>query len=502
MSDQPGPPDPDHNDDENRPDDARGEQPGDDRNRGEDSEAAQRESLEALFQQFGASGDLSQLVAQVQQMLGQMGLGAPGAGGAMANPGGGIGFRMPGTQPPGAVGEDGVNWQLVRDVARKTAASQGEDPTPGRQRREQVADAVRLAQSWLDEATALPASSPQAQAWSRAEWIEKTLEVWQRLVSPVASSMADAMAETMSLPADAPEAQMLAGMEQMLKPMLRTSGAHMFGLQAGQSIGRLAGAVLGGTDNGLPLLPSSEVALLPANIEAFADGLESGADDVVIYLALREAARQRLFAHAAWLGPQVLALVEAYAREITIDTSRLEELMGSTGGALDSETLQRIAEQLQDNSLFTPARTPEQERILERLETLLALVEGWVDDVVEVAAERWLPQAGALAETMRRRRGAGGPAEDTLATLVGLELRPRRVREAAQLWQVLRQRSGADAREAAWTHPDLLPSTADLADPLGYTPGGQAAESGDDLDAELAKLLDSDDEPGSDAEDR
>lgn len=457
----------------------------------------------AMFGQLGG-GDFSQLMQQVQQALSQLGLGQFGAGqfGAAAESGNRIGFQAPNASATAAGTADGVNWNVVRDVARKAAAAQGSDPTPTRAQQEAVADAVRLAQSWLDGATELPASSAAARAWSRAEWIEKTISVWQRLVDPVATNMASAMADTMTF-GDGPEAQMLAGMEQMLKPMLRTSGSQMFGMQAGQGIGAVAGDILSGTDNGLPLLDASTIALVPSNIDAFADGLDGDTDDLLIYLALREAARQRLFAHATWLRPQVLALIEEYAKQITIDTSRLEELMGSAGG-LDPESLQKIARQLQDNTLFVPARTPDQERILERLETLLALVEGWVDDVVATVAEKWLPNAEALAELIRRRRGAGGPAEETLTQLVGLELRPRKVREAAKLWQVLRQRSGAQAREAAWTHPDLLPSSEDLADPLGYAPGGD--DEGDDFDAALYSLLDGDtgsgpDEPDSDADD-
>jgi hypothetical protein len=42
-----------------------------------------------------------------------------------------------------------------------------------------------------------------------------------------------------------------------------------------------------------------------------------------------------------------------------------------------------------------------------------------------------------------------------------------------------------------WNHPDLVPTAADLDDPLGYVSGDRQdpSEGGDDLDAELEKLL-------------
>jgi putative hydrolase len=105
---------------------------------------------------------------------------------------------------------------------------------------------------------------------------------------------------------------------------------------------------------------------------------------------------------------------------------------------------------------------------LRRLETLLALVEGWVDAVVAAAAGDRMAGAEALREASRRRRASGGPAEQTFATLVGLELRPRRLREAAALWWGVTEKHGVAGRDAIWSHPDLLPSADDLDDPLGF----------------------------------
>ncbi len=148
-------------------------------------------------------------------------------------------------------------------------------------------------------------------------------------------------------------------------------------------------------------------------------------------------------------------------------------------------------------SLFAPQVTDEQREVLERLETLLALVEGWVDEVVAQVAGPRMPVADALTETLRRRRATGGPAESALKSLVGLELRPRRTRDAANLWAATRAARGAEARDAAWDHPDLLPTAADLADPLGFAAEGHSAAAPDDLDAELARLLDEEGRSGS-----
>jgi putative hydrolase len=317
------------------------------------------------------------------------------------------------------------------------------------------------------------------------EWVEQTLPAWSALIDPLAEKVVAAM--TSALPAEAVAA---AG---PIAGVMGRMGGLMFGAQVGQALGRLAGEVLTSTDVGLPLAPAGAGVLVPQNVEAFAEGLDRPADEVRLFVALREAASQRLFAHVPWLRQQLHDAVHAYARGITIDREAIErgitEAMGSMEGGLDPsdpEALQQILPMLE------PEETPEQQMALRRLETLLALVEGWVDTVVAAAAADRLPGHGALAETMRRRRATGGPAEQTFATLVGLQLRPRRLRDAATAWGAMGAQHGSAARDRLWSHPDLLPTSEDLDEPLDFV-GRQGA----DLDDELAALTDRDEGTGT-----
>ena len=366
-----------------------------------------------------------------------------------------------------------VNWDLARQTARQSAAVGG-DRFVGEAESREVADAVRLAELWLDEVTSLPAGTSGAVAWSRAQWVEETMPAWRALVDPVAGTVVSAMgaALTGSLPEEMRgQAAALTG---PLQQMMGSMGGAMFGAQVGQAVGQLAGEVVSSTDVGLPLGPANRAVLVPANVAAFGEGLGLPADQVRLYLALREAAHQRLYAHVPWLRSRVVAAVDDYARGITVDVESLQRQFEERLGGIDPSdpsSLQGL-EQALSEGFFTPANTPEQERALARLETLLALVEGWVDEVVDTAARDRLPSAGALRETVRRRRASGGPAEQTFAALVGLELRPRRLREAARLWSELGAARGTEGRDAVWQHPDLLPNAEDLDDPTGFVQAG------------------------------
>src|SRR6516225_2686236 len=372
-----------------------------------------------------------------------------------------------------------VNWDLAKNVARHAVAAEG-DPSVLDVDRHKIVDALRLADLWLDEVTGFSTGVRIAQAWSRSEWVEATLPVWSKLCDPIADRAVDAMGGMLTedpaelgsgLPPEMGEAlkAISGGLGGLggLGGMMRRIGGMMVGRQTGAAVGALAREVVSSTDIGLPLGPEGTAALLPAGVAAFGAGLSVDLDQVRLFLALREAAHHRLFSHVPWLRAHLLSAVEDYARGITIDASQLRDAMPQ----IDPANPEAIQEALSGAALFQPEDTPQQKAALNRLETALALVEGWVDTVVDAASRDRLPQAGALAEAVRRRRATGGPAEHTFATLVGLELRPRRSREASLIWRGLTDARGYEARDALWAHPDLLPTEEDFDDPEGFVRG-------------------------------
>ena len=388
--------------------------------------------------------------------------------------------------------EGPVSWTTAERVARETLAAAG-DPFPDGGDRSRVVDAVRLADHWLDEHTAFPALAAEPEAWSRSEWLTHTLPVWHRIIEPVAASVSTAMGgmlpgDVSALPEGVPPE--LATMMGPLLGMARRMGSMMFGLQVGQGLAALASEVLGAGDVGIPLVDDGphahRAALIPANIAEFGDGLGVPLDDVRLYLALRESAQQRLFAGVPWLRARLIGAVEEYASGVHVDQSRIEEAMRD----VDPQNPEALQEVLA-SGVFEPQNTPEQEAALARLETLLALVEGWVDAVVASAAGQRMPTAEALRETVRRRRAIGGPAEKTLATLVGLEMRPRRLRDAAALWELAGEQRGLAERDALWGHPDLLPTSADLDDPAAFLERSAVLDLGT-IESELGEDLDGD----------
>lgn len=377
-----------------------------------------------------------------------------------------------------APSEGPVNWQLAKDNARRVAATDS-DPSVLPAQAKEVDEALRLAQLWLDPVTEFASIPALGRAWSRAEWVEATMDSWKRLTEPVAVSISQALSNAISTQLPEEMKAMMGGASSMLTNM----GGAMFAIQLGQAVGALSKEVVSSTDIGLPLAGGT-MALLPANVAKFGEGLDIPETEIRLYLAVREAAHARLFTHAPWLAGHLFGTIDSYARGIHIDISKIEEVARD----LDPSNPESIQEAL-SGGVFQPERTAAQDAALERLETALALVEGWVDEVTAAATVN-LPSAAALREMIRRRRASGGPAEHTFSSLVGLELRPRRLRDAATLWSQLREERGIEGRDAVWEHPDLMPTAKDLDDPKGFSKRRELLDASDsDVDAALERLL-------------
>lgn len=395
-----------------------------------------------------------------------------------------------------AAGTDGVNWSMAMEQA-KSLALKTVTPVSAIARAE-IDQAFHLAGLWLAEVSDLSDTGQTPEVMTRLEWIEKTFPLWQQLAEPVADNISNAM--TTVLNDHAPEE--MQGMIAGASNLMRQIGGTLFAMQLGQVLGQLSTEVVSGGDVGIPLLDDGRAALLPQNMDEFGEGLDIPRDQVQLFLAVRETAYARLFKHARWLRLNVLSGITEFARGISIDQERLEDIANNFDPANPDELREAIGA-----GALIPPKTPSQQAALERLETQLALIEGWVDVVTRAATTR-LPRVDALAETVRRRRAAGGPAESALGSLVGLEIRPRRMREAALMWERVTQAVGATARDALWDHPDVVPTADDLDNPDGLIARLTAVARGDvpepdEMDKALEDLLsghDVTDEPDTDPE--
>ena len=425
----------------------------------------------------------------LQEMLRRMmaGGGAPDTAAlakAMGLPGGAAGLEQLMSQLRQAMqNPDGrIDWSIATDQAVAAAGAGTLSATDTQVTA--VTQAFSVAALWLDEATEFETLPETPGPLTRTQWIRATMPFWIQLAEPVALRIAESLTTVFTEQIPPEIAGELSARVPDVGRMLKQVCGTIFAAQLGAVVGGLSADVVSGGDVGVPLLPDGKAALLPQNLSAFAEGLDIDAQQIALYLAVRELAHARLFRHARWLRLGLTSTIADFSRDLGVDVEQIQRF----AEGFDPTDTERLKEAFSNGELIPP-KTDAQEAALTRLETTLALVEGWVDVVTADATAR-LPKSGAIAETVRRRRATGGPGEQAFATLVGLELRPRRLREAAAMWRRVTDAIGTAGRDALWSHPDLLPTAEDIDDADALIARLTATEPAqDDVDREIEDML-------------
>lgn len=398
-----------------------------------------------------------------------------------------------------------INVKLAKSIALQEARKADTTSMVDAQTGTQVRQAMSEANLWLDTTCNIDpvdATSGSPEALTPQAWVEQAIDAWAKFAGPVASSMNDALVNLLQerlgdIDGEIQGISMFAGPvpismpEGLNKPadMIRLIGNTSFAMQLGRAAGALSHEVRGSFDQGIALLKNPAGGLIVSNIKKYAEELSIPEQEVMEFIALREVAHARLFAHVGWLMPRFESLITKYARGIDIDTEAMEEQLREAT-SLDPDALSGA---MNVTNVSIPD-SPEQKEALASLERLLALVEGWVDCVTWRAAIAHLPHVEQLREMARRQRAVGGPAERTFESLLGLQMHPKQLREAAAAWEQIGNEQGIEARDALWSHPDLLPTFADNEEVASHSqePATNSNTSSVDWDAELSKLLSSD----------
>jgi putative hydrolase len=388
---------------------------------GGDEERTNRENLEAMMRQ---------MQEQIAQQFKEMGIN-PGAGFPLA----GLGSLF------GGGSQEALPLAPVRDSGKKFVSATGSQPL-GTNDLTAVNNACEIADIWLNEATDFPAnSSTAARAISRLDWIDTTLPGWQATMEPLATGLSgaisrlldEAIASSANQFGEGENGPMGAAPIGAIAGLLRSFIGSMIATQLGQAIGGIATTATGAHDAGLPILEPARPLLIPENIDAWGADTDIPKTEIYLFHALREGAVARLFEHNPWIVSYIRSAIVEYGAGIRIDLEAIqrqaeEAMQGMQENPESGEQSFTIA---LDSGIFTPEETATQRQALSKLETVLALVDGWADEVATLAAGDRIPSITALRELHRRTRATNAPSQQLFKTMLGLEVSPKLSREAS-----------------------------------------------------------------------
>ena len=345
----------------------------------------------------------------------------------------------------GMLGNEATLWEGARQTAAQLATGGTPEHNVDPVIRHRLNEISRVAELHTAHVTHLDIVPARTEPVTRSGWAAAALDAIRPLMDRLSERLA-------SDSVDDP----FAGLLRMMSPMT-------VAMTAGMMAGHLATKAFGNSDLGVPM---GRVLIVPANITDFASEWSLDVDDVMLWVAIREHAMHSMLAvpHVrAELDGLLLRYVEGFQRS----DRAFEEMLDLDPDHGMTDDPSQLTSQLQrifgnPELLLGVSRDDSQNDIVQRLETLLSVVNAYIDDVVAQAGSRLIGSFGALGEAVRRRQLTQGA--DFADRLLGVRLSAEaRDRGEAFIVGVI-ERAGRDGL-ARLFEPGSLPTPNEVAAP-------------------------------------
>ena len=226
----------------------------------------------------------------------------------------------------------------------------------------------------------------------------------------------------------------------------------------GSMVGQLARRTLGHHDPPFPRPPSGRLSIVAANLDDVAAEWGLPGDQVRLWACLRDVAHAAVLS-VAHVGEALSSRLHSYAASFDIPFDALAEEIEEVDPADPSSFRAALGD---PDHLVAAVETPAQADVLAELEALVAVVEGWVDQVVDGIGRRLLPSYPLLEEAVRRRRAEATWGDRYVARLLGMGLRQPAFERGRSFIQGVVERAGTEALGQLWGSPRGLPTPSEV----------------------------------------
>ena len=337
-----------------------------------------------------------------------------------------------------------IAWELAATVARSVAGGgRPAEPLPG-----DLADLGRRAEEAVVAYTGLVPTSPlpSPQDVSRGEWADANIGLMRTLIEPLSATL------------DARAAQ--------LPGAVRSVAGSAIGAEVGGLLGYMGRRVLGqyevALSAGAAAAAPPRLLLVGSNLRESAGRLEAPLEDLLAWVTVHEVTHAVQFSSVPWLQGHIGGLVgELLAgADVSIDAGR--------AGMPDLADLRALVERAREGGLVTLVAGPQRRDLLDRIQATMALVEGHAEHVMDAAGGPLVPDLPRLRARLERRRAERSPLASILDRLLGLEMKLRQYRDGKAFCDAVVAHEGTVGLNRAFAAPELLPTGAELADPLAW----------------------------------
>ena len=340
----------------------------------------------------------------------------------------------------------GVRWvrpgpQVSMAEARKVVAELRELAAA-------VAEPVR-------ELTGLPGAPDDGQVAvvDRPGWIRANVDGFRVVLDPLVQRMAES------------------GNVPQPGSVITAVGSRVTGMQAGLILAYLAGRVLGQYELFLPPdpdapgrdAPAGRLTLVAPNIVMVERELDVNPHDFRRWVCLHEETHRTQFTSVPWLRPYVQEQMSEFLLASDLDPASILDRLRAAADAVAGAVRGGEGE-----SLIEAIQSPRQREILDRMTSVMTLVEGHGDYVMDAVGPAVVPSVAEIRAKFSARRGSAGRMEQAIRRVLGIDLKMKQYEQGSRFVKAVVDEAGMAAFNRVWTSPDTLPTREELQDPHAW----------------------------------
>ncbi len=366
------------------------------------------------------------------------------------NPFGGFPFFGDFEKLFGNAGQD--HWGAAKQIAIQLATGGESEPNVDPSHRIEIEELSRIAQLHISNATGLGIESVSLKAATRTQWIDSTLRDYEPLLRELSESL------TNKQPTDT---EITDPMSAMFSQMMQHLAPVMLAMTSGSMVGHLASRSLGQYDLPLPRGENSEILIVTGNIATFGEEWSLPTQELFLWVCLHELCHHAVL-QVDHVHLRLQELLLSYVRNFESNPSGLGDLVEGIDMESPSafEDLQRS---LGDPEVVLGVIQSEaQLSLLPELHSLLAVIVGYVDYVMDKVGAGLIGSYDQLTEALRRRRVEADPSNRFIERMFGLELTQSQYERGTSFISGVIDRAGDSELSRLWEKEQNLPTPNEI----------------------------------------
>jgi coenzyme F420 biosynthesis associated uncharacterized protein len=337
-----------------------------------------------------------------------------------------------------------IDWILAEKIAGYIAGS-GDATAPAAALPELAIEAERRVTAYTGLEPARPLPPPEG--IGRREWVQTNIKGMRGMLDPVLDRAGEGLGPLR------PAAQLALGV------VVTTEVGVVLGYLAQRVLGQYELVLLDETE---PSAPPRLLFVLP-NLGQAMRSFEAREEEFMTWVALHEVTHAVQFAGVPWLHGHVAGLVRELLRsaELRMDGERKLRLPTRA-------ELRRMATALRSGDLISIVASPTERDTLNRVQAVMAVIEGHAEHVMDVVAPDLLPSLPQLRAALDRRRKSQSGLSRMVAKLMGLELKLRQYEQGKYFCDAIVRAAGPEALTVVFSNPEALPTLTELGEPSAW----------------------------------